>query len=138
LNSSPRRSTARNSDDNTLVNGVAGDPDGLGYFGYAYYAANAETLHALAIKNGDDAPVVRPSPETILDKTYAPLSRPLFIYVKKSTLTRPGVAAFVTYYLDHVAEVAPKAKYVAPTAEDIKANKEALDAILGPKKGPTA
>ncbi len=72
--SSPRRSSARrtsqredvqaSSDDNTLVNGVAGDADGLGYFGYAYYAANTDKLRAVPVQNGPDAKPVAPSPET--------------------------------------------------------------------------
>jgi phosphate transport system substrate-binding protein len=136
---SQRKDVQPSSDDNTLVRGVAGDLDGLGYFGYAYYKANASTLKAVAIKKDKDAPAVDPSPETILAKTYAPLSRPLFIYVKKSSHRRPGVAAFVKFYLENVADLATKARYVAPTSEDVKANKEALDSASKPaEKAPSA
>ena len=89
---SQRDDVQQSSDDNTLVNGVAGDVDGLGYFGYAYYADNKDKLRAVAVQNGPDAKPVLPSPETIPDKTYAPLSRPLFIYVKNSATRRPEVA----------------------------------------------
>jgi phosphate transport system substrate-binding protein len=116
------------SDDNTLVNGVAGDQDGLGYFGYAYYASNKDKLRALPVQNGPDAKPVMPSPETVLDKTYAPLSRPLYIYVKNSRLRKPDVAGFVKYYLDNVGTLAEKGGYVAPTAEDQAANQKALAA----------
>jgi phosphate transport system substrate-binding protein len=126
---SQRKDVQASSDDNTLVRGVGGDPDGLGYFGYAYYKANASTLKAVAIKKDKDAPAVEPNPETILAKTYAPLSRPLFIYVKKSSYRRPGVAAFVKFYLENVADLATRSKYVAPTAEDIKANRETLGGV---------
>ena len=123
---SQRKDVQASSDDNTLVRGVGGDPDGLGYFGYAYYKANASTLRAVPIKKDQDAPAVAPTPETILAKSYAPLSRPLFIYVKKSAYRRPGVAAFVKFYLENIADLATRAKYVPPTAEDARANKETL------------
>jgi phosphate transport system substrate-binding protein len=119
---SQRKDVQPSSDDNILVRGVAGDPDAIGYFGFAYYKANEKTLRAVPIRKDKDAPAVAPSPESILSKTYAPLSRPLFVYVKKKSYRRPGVAAFVTYYLDHVADLATRARYVAPTAADIQAN----------------
>ena len=128
---SQRQDVQASADDNTLVNGVAGDKDGLGYFGYAYFASNKDKLRAIAVQKGDGKPVL-PSPETILDKSYAPLSRPLFIYVKNSSMRRPGVAAFLHYYLDNVEKLAVKGGYVAPTADDVAANSKALGAA-GPK-----
>lgn len=113
-------------DDNFLVKGVSGDADGIGYFGYAYYAANASTLKIVPIKAKDDAPAVVPSVETILKKTYAPLARPLYIYAKKSSLRRPAVAAFVKYYLDNIEKLTTKAGYVPPTEEDRAANAKSL------------
>ena len=118
---SQRKDVTPSSDDNTLVLGVAGDPDAIGYFGYAYFKEYSDKLRAIPIKENKDAPAVAPDPATILDKTY-PISRPLFIFVKKKSYRRPGVAAFVKYYLDNIAELATQAKYVAPTPEDIKAN----------------
>ncbi len=121
-----REDVQASSDDNTLVSGVAGDPDGLGYFGYAYYAENKDKLGVVTIQNGADAKPVLPSPETILDKTYKPLSRPLYLFVKNSAMKRPDVAEFLKYYLDNVATLAEKGGYVAPTADDIAANQKAL------------
>ena len=129
---SQRKDVQASSDDNILVRGVSGDPDGIGYFGFAYYKANASSIKAVAIKKDKDAPAVEPNPETILAKTYTPLARPLFIYVKKAAYRRPAVAAFVKFYLENVADLATKAKYVAPTDEDRKANKEALDSATKP------
>jgi phosphate transport system substrate-binding protein len=123
-----RKDVQQSSDDNTLVQGVAGDADGIGYFGYAYFAANSGKLKALAIQADAGSPAVAPSPETILNKTYAPLSRPLFIYAKKSAVRRPEVAGFLRYYLDHAASLAQTAGYVAPTAEDLAANQAAWPA----------
>lgn len=84
-------------DDNTLVQGVAGDKGGLGFFGYAYYFNNKEKLSLVAIDNGKGC--VEPNPDTISNGTYQPLSRPEFIYVKKSSASRPEVKAFVDFHL---------------------------------------
>ncbi len=134
---SQRKDVQASPDDNILVRGVSGDPDGIGYFGFAYFKANASTLRAVPIKKDKDTPAVEPSFETILAKSYAPLSRPLFIYVKKAAYRRPGGAAFVKFYLENVSDLATKAKYVPPTAEDIKANKETLG-TLGGGEAPAA
>ncbi len=121
-----REDVQGSSDDNILVIGVSGDPDGLGYFGYAYYAANGKKLRAIAVQKSADSKPVMPSPETVLDKSYAPLSRPLYIFVKNSSLRKPAVAGFVKYYLDNAGKFAEKGGYVAPTASDIAANAQAM------------
>ncbi len=87
----------KSEDDNTLVQGVSSDQNGLGYFGYAYYLANRDKLKLVAIDSGYGC--VQPSPRTIADTNYQPLSRPVFIYVKKSAATRPEVKAFTNFYL---------------------------------------
>jgi phosphate transport system substrate-binding protein len=137
---SQREDVQASADDNILVNGVAGDPDGLGYFGYAYFAANASKLRAVPVQNGPEAKPILPTPETVLDKTYAPLSRPLYIFVKNSSLRRPAVSGFVTYYLSNARRFAEKAGYVAPTADDVAANDKALSATTGarPDAAPAA
>ncbi len=118
------------SDDNILVIGVAGDPDALGYFGYAYFAANQDKLRAVAVQNGPGAPAVLPSPATIIDKTYAPLSRPLFIYVKNSAARRTEVGEFLKYYLDNIDQLAVTGGYAPPTAEDKAANQATLAKLI--------
>ncbi len=128
---SQRDDVQQSADDNTLVSGVAGDRDGLGYFGYAYYSANTDKLRAVAVQNGPTAKPVLPSNATIADKSYAPLSRPLFIYVKRSAAKRPEVAKFVKYYIEHVAELATDGGYDPPTADDKTANQATLARLLG-------
>ena len=122
---SQRKDVQVNADDNQLVSGVSGDADAIGYFGYAYYAANANKLHALSVAD-QGKPAVVPSPESILDKSYAPLSRPLYIYVQTAAMARPEVAEFVRFYLSRVSEVSRAARYVPPTAVDIEANARAV------------
>jgi phosphate transport system substrate-binding protein len=127
---SQRDGVQQNADDNTLVNGVAGDRDGLGYFGYAYFASNQDKLRAVPVQNGPDAKPVLPSPATIADKSYAPLSRPLFIYVKKSAARRPEVAKFLKYYIENIERLATKAGYDPPTPTDKSENGALLTQIL--------
>lgn len=123
---SQRDDTQASPDDNTLVAGVSGDEDGIGYFGYAYFAANAKKLRAVPVQpKGKDA-AVAPSLETILDKSYSPLSRPLYIYVKNAAAKRPEAVDFVTFYLDEIESLSKAGGYVPPTEGDRAANREAL------------
>ncbi len=131
INKGNRPDVQPSPDDNVLVRGVSGDANGIGYFGYAYYAANQDKLKAVAIQNGADGEPVKPTLETVLAGDYKPLSRPLYIFVKNESLKRPEVAGFVRYYLDHVAPLAEQAGYVPPTEADRQANAAALDARLG-------
>lgn len=136
---SQRDDVQASSDDNTLVNGVMGDEDGLAYLGYAYYAANNKDLRAVPIQNGPGAPPVAPGPATIVDDSYAPLSRPLYIYVKNSAVRRRAeVAEFLTFYIENLETLAPKAGYGPPTPADAAANREILAAFLKIRSGDQA
>ena len=115
-------------DDNVLVQGIAGDKSALGYFGYAYYLENKDSLKIVPIYGGDDsltpeqkkAAAVIPTHETIKDGTYAPLSRPIFIYVNKKSMGNPTVAAFVKFYVQHAAKLSEEVGYVALPEEAYK------------------
>ncbi|MDP2743648.1 MAG: PstS family phosphate ABC transporter substrate-binding protein [Dehalococcoidia bacterium] len=97
-------------DDNVLVQGIAGDPNALGYFGYAYYVENKDKLKLVSIDAGKGA--VLPSGQTILDGTYSPLSRPIFIYVNKAALPRPEVKEFVRFYMTAGPNLVSEVGYV--------------------------
>jgi phosphate transport system substrate-binding protein len=97
VESKSRNDYTGSEDDTVLERGIAADPNALGYFGYAYYQANKNQLKLVAVDNGHGC--VMPSPQTVANATYQPLSRPLFIYVKKAAAKRPEVAAFVRFYL---------------------------------------
>lgn len=114
--------------DNVLVQGVAGDENALGYFGYAYYENNQDKLKALALDGVD------PTAKTIKSGEY-PLSRPLFIYVNAQDLKKSkAVEEFVSYYiaeqnLDKIVEVA---KYVTlPSSLEAEARKQFEDRTTG-------
>lgn len=86
-------------DDEVLVRGIASEEGALGYFGYAYVVENPEKVKAVPIKYTENGPAILPTPESVKSTNYRPLSRPLFIYVKKSSAQRPEVREFVNYYL---------------------------------------
>ena len=116
---SSRGDYTASEDDNVLVQGISGDKNALGYFGYAYYVENKSKLKALPIINPQTGKAVSPSVETVLDGSYQPLSRPIFIYVnKKSYDGRPEVKKFVEYYLKNGADMAKEVKYV-PLQEEL-------------------
>lgn len=98
------------ADDNVLVGGVSGDPGALGYFGYAYFEDNREQLRAIEVDGGEGC--VAPSRETILNGTYAPLARPMYIYVRRDALDRSEVRAFVHFYLEQAATLIPETGYI--------------------------
>ena len=106
---SSRSDYQASEDDNILVQGVAGDEYALGYFGYAYYVENPGRLKLLGVDSGSGC--VQPSDATIADGSYAPLSRPLFVYVKKSAMQRPEVRAYIDFLLAHAAELVPSTGY---------------------------
>jgi phosphate transport system substrate-binding protein len=97
-------------DDNVLVLGISGDRNALGYFGYAYYIENTDKLKLVGVDGGKGC--VLPSEQTINDGTYAPLSRPIFIYVNKKEMERPEVKEFVNFYLDNAPELVAEVGYI--------------------------
>jgi len=86
-------------DDNVLVQGVAGNRGGLGYFGFAYYVENKSKLKVLKIDDGKGGGCVEPTLQTIEQYAYKPLARPIFIYAKSDSLKRTEVVEFVKFYL---------------------------------------
>jgi len=98
-------------DDNVLVQGIASDKDALGYFGFAYYVENKDKLKLVAV-DGGSGPVL-PSEETINNGSYAPLSRPIFIYVNTKSLQRTEIKDFVNFYIDNAAELSSEVGYIA-------------------------
>jgi phosphate transport system substrate-binding protein len=112
-------------DDNVLVQGIAGDQYALGYFGYAYAIANTASLKILAIDDEDptngDGPIF-PSEETVKDGTYAPLSRPLFVYGNSRSLGRTVVEDFLRFGFSGPGQVlVGQTGYVTLNANEVQA-----------------
>ncbi|QDV80365.1 PstS family phosphate ABC transporter substrate-binding protein [Botrimarina mediterranea] len=117
-----RSDFAASEDDNVLVTGVAEDKYSLGYFGFAYYAENEDKLKLIGVAQGEAEPV-RPSLETIRSNEYAPLSRPLFLYVRNDLLTKPEGLEFVEFYLDQAGKMAEEVGYV-PVSDEVAAENQ--------------
>jgi phosphate transport system substrate-binding protein len=98
-------------DDNVLVQGVAGDRSALGYFGLAYYEENKSRLKALQVAQTAGGQCVEPNAANVENGSY-PLSRPLFVYVKKDSILKPEVKAFVDFYVENAATLAAEVGYV--------------------------
>ena len=98
-------------DDNALVKGIQGDQYSLGYFGYAYYKENKDSLKVLKVNAGKGP--IEPNEKTIENGTYAPLSRPIFIYPSREALSKkPAVKEFVKFYLETAKTIVPEVGYV--------------------------
>jgi phosphate transport system substrate-binding protein len=108
---SSRGDFTASEDDNVLVQGVEADVNALAYFGYAYYAANASKMKALKVVN-TSGQAVAPGEAAVLDGSYNPFSRPLFIYVNAERASKPEVKEFVEFYLNKGAQFVKEVKYV--------------------------
>lgn len=106
-------------DDNVLVQGIAGDKYSLGFFGLAYYEENKDKLTLVGVDNGNGA--ITPTLESVSNGTYAPLSRPIFIYVSDTAAAREEARQFVNFYLEKTAELATEVGYIPlPKSESDK------------------
>ena len=113
---SSRSDYTPNEDDNILVRGIADDTGSLGYFGFGYYEQNTDKLRLLGVDSG--AGCLKPSKDSIQGGTYKPLSRPLFVYIARSSIAREEVTAFVDFYLDNVNALVQDVGYVALPSAD--------------------
>ena len=108
---SSRGDFTASEDDNVLVQGVTQDVNALGYFGYAYYAENTAKLKAVPVVNPKGKAVL-PSMDNVINGSYEPLSRPIFIYVSEKAYERAEVKKFVEFYMKHGAKLSREVKYV--------------------------
>ena len=111
-------------DDNILVQGVAGETGGLGYFGHSYYEQNQDQLNLVKIDGGDGC--VEPTTETIQSGEYKPLARPLFMYPSTKALKRPEVRAFMDYVIENYQPIAEASQIVPLNQEQADSAKSAL------------
>lgn len=131
---SSRGDYTASEDDNVLVQGIAGDKNGLGFFGLAYYEENKDKLKLVGVNNGES--VVFPSNETVKNGTYAPLSRPVFIYVSDVSAKRPEVEAFVRFYLENASLLVPDVGYIPLTGQEYSEGISKLNAFTGVNQQP--
>jgi len=121
---SSRGDFTASEDDNVLVQGVARDVGGLGFFGFAYYEENHDKLKAVPIVAAEGKPAVSPSIKTVVDGSYQPLARPIFIYVNAKSADKPEIKEFVEFYMKNAAALTKEVKYIALPAKAYTYNLE--------------
>lgn len=110
---SSRGDYTASEDDNVLVQGVSRDINAIGYFGYAYYAENQDRLKGVPIVANGAKNAVEASIETVVNGTYQPLARPIFIYVSAAAYDRAEVKQFIEFYMKNAPTLVSEVKYVA-------------------------
>lgn len=125
---SSRGDYTASEDDNILVQGVSGDKYGLGFFGLAYFEENQDKLKMIGVDNGEGC--VEPNVETVSTGTYAPLSRPLYIYVNSSSIQNPKVVDFVNFYLNEAPTLLKDVGYIPLTPEEYKREQEKFQTFV--------
>ncbi|MBC8147601.1 MAG: PstS family phosphate ABC transporter substrate-binding protein [Bacteroidetes bacterium] len=105
-----RADYTNSADDNILVQGIATDKYALGFFGLAYYEENKDKLNLVGVDNGSGA--IIPTMETVSNNTYAPLSRPIFIYVNNTAVKRSEVVRFVEFYFENATDLVQDVGYI--------------------------
>jgi len=132
---SSRGDFTASEDDNVLVQGISRDVNAIGFFGYAYYAENRDKLKALTITWKGGKPIA-PSSETVINGTYQPLSRPIFIYINAKSAAKPEVKEFLEYFNKQAEMLVKEVKYVPLPAHAYTNNLQVLSKNqLGTKFG---
>lgn len=130
---SSRGDYTASEDDNVLVQGISTDKLALGFFGIAYFEENKDKLKVIPVDDQNDAngkgPIL-PSIETVKNKTYSPLGRPLFIYVNSTAAKRKEVQTFVDFYLTNGGALSQEVGYISMTDEEYKAEKSKFDEFV--------
>lgn len=125
---SSRGDFTASEDDNVLVQGIAGDKYGLGFFGLAYYEENQDKLNLVPVDGGSGP--VSPNLETVSNGTYSPLSRPLFIYVNSTAAKHEEVQEFVKFYIENAPYLSKEVGYVPLPDEDYKTQSDKFNSFL--------
>lgn len=106
-------------DDNVTVNLVKRATGSMGYYGFSYYKENTDINKAIAIDGGKGC--AEPSLENVLNGSYTPLARPLFIYVNNDAVKKnPAVIPFIEFYKSDLKNLSEKAKFLPLTPEQEK------------------
>ena len=133
---SSRGDFTASEDDNVLVQGIATDKYALGFFGLAYFEENADRLRLVGVDNGEGP--IEPTMETVSDGTYAPLSRPLFIYVSESAAQKKPVQKFLKFYLDNAPQLSKEIGYIPMPDSMYQVQKDKLNSFIDSSAADTA
>jgi phosphate transport system substrate-binding protein len=114
-------------DDNFIVQGIQAAKGATGYFGLSYVEENPDAVKAVAVDGGDGC--VEPSADTVLDGSYTPLGRPLFIYASSDLVARPEGRAFLEFYIANDETIAEQALYIPLSEEQQSASQAKVDSL---------
>jgi phosphate transport system substrate-binding protein len=116
-------------DDNFIVQGVQNAKGGMGYFGLSYVEENEGAIKAVEIDGGEGC--VEPNAETVIDGSYTPLGRPLFIYASDKAIARPEVQAFLDFYIENDTEIAEQALFIGLSDEQRTESEQKVASLTG-------
>ncbi len=125
---SSRGDYTASEDDNVLVEGVSSEKSALGYFGLAYFEQNKDQLKAVPIDNGKGQ--VIPSVKTVMDGSYSPLSRQLYIYVNSKAVQRESIRKFIEFYIKNAATLVEEVGYIPLNSEEYDKTLEKFQAFI--------
>ncbi|GAB3322676.1 PstS family phosphate ABC transporter substrate-binding protein [Haloplanus rallus] len=131
-----RQDYSATEQDRTIIQGVEGSENAIGYLGFAYYSQNQDRVTALGVDDGSGC--TEPSLETARAGEYTPLSRPLFTYAKQESLAEEHVAEFARYWIENSTSqeiVADEVGYVPLSDEDQQAAMDALESAIENAQG---
>jgi phosphate transport system substrate-binding protein len=131
-----RQDYSATEQDRTIIQGVEGSANAIGYLGFAYYSQNTDRVKALSVDDGSGC--TEPSLETARAGEYTPLSRPLFTYAKQESLAEEHVAEFARFWMENATSqeiVAEEVGYVPLSEEDRSAAMEALETAIEAAQG---
>ena len=120
------------ADYNVGIQGISTDKNALGYFGLAYYEENKDKLKLVGVDNGNGP--VKPSLETVKDGTYAPLSRPLFIYINSASVSKKELVTFVNYYIKNAGELSKEVGYIPLPQSEYEGQLASFDKFVNGSK----
>jgi len=116
-------------DDNIIVQGVAGEPGGMGFFGLSYVEENSDQIRAVPVDSG--AGCISPTTETVQDGSYAPLGRELFIYVNNANYAEKAqLRSFIDFYVENEDDIAAASLFIGLTPEQKVTAEEQLASLV--------
>jgi phosphate transport system substrate-binding protein len=124
-----RKDYQPSEDDNVTVQGVAGDQNGLGYFGFSYYEQNQDKLNLIGVDSGSGC--VKPSSADIQSGKYKPLSRPLYMYPSSAALKKPQIKAFMDFVVANYKEISEASQIVPMTDQQAADSKAKVAKLAG-------
>jgi phosphate transport system substrate-binding protein len=121
--------TSIGEDDNAAVTAISGDVGAMGYVPFAFYQESLDLVKGLEIDGGNGC--IAPTPENVLDGSYTPLGRELYVYASNTALAKPETVEFFNFYINNAAQIAEIAGAVGLSPEQTEAQLAKVAALSG-------